>query len=137
MSYEQAMKHSKNHRKDRFYQQCSGYGGDGVSHQKLEKEIQELAVSSFKKLLEEAKSADFPIYISECGGGFYCIVDEKNLFGQRIDSYEELVQFGKDYVGYDEFAPVTNKLSDKIARAEAISHKDKSSSLNLEHETER
>ena len=29
MSYGQYMKHWKNHRKDRHYQQCSGYAGDG------------------------------------------------------------------------------------------------------------
>ena len=27
--YEQAMRHARNHRKDRFYQQCSCYFGDG------------------------------------------------------------------------------------------------------------
>lgn len=100
MSYEQAMKHSKNHRKDRYYQQCSGYGGDGESHQKTMGELRNLEVSSFRKLLDAVKEKPFPIYISE-RGGFYCSVDEKNLFGHRIDSYAELVQFGKDFVGYE------------------------------------
>lgn len=102
MSYEQAMKHSKNHRKDRFYQQCSGYGGDGESHQVSDKEIQDFSVSSFKKILEEARTAVFPIYIRQHGDGYYSIVDERNLFGHKVDSYENLIQFGIDYVGLHE-----------------------------------
>lgn len=37
MSYTQAMKHFKNHRKDRFYQQCSGY----ASFKETETEVKE------------------------------------------------------------------------------------------------
>lgn len=119
MSYEQAMKHSKNHRKNRFYQQCSGYAGDGVGHQKTDEEIHNMETSSFQKVLEKAKHLVFPIYIASTGEGYYFICDEKNLFGEKIDSYEELIQFGKDYVGYEE-PWVQNKkpsLSERIADA--------------------
>lgn len=119
MSYEQHMKHFKNHRKDRFYQQCSGYGGDGKSHQNSEEELQDLSIFSFKKCLEEAKTATFPIYIRQHGDGYYSIVDERNLFGQKFDSYDDLVQFGKDYAGYEEPVCSANRLADKIAKAEA------------------
>lgn len=39
MAYEQYMKHSKNHRKDRFYQQCSGYFGKSLSELEIEDKI--------------------------------------------------------------------------------------------------
>lgn len=100
MSYEQAMKHSRNHRKDRFVQQCSGYGGDGVSHQLSQEQIEQNKASSFIALLANLKdSQDFPVYISNSGSyGYFRIVSEKYLFGHRIENYAELVEFGEKYV---------------------------------------
>lgn len=100
MSYEQAMKHSRNHRKDRFVQQCSGYAGNGVLHQMSEAQIEQNKVSSFIELLANLKdSPDFPVYISNSGSyGYFRVVSEKYLFGHRIESYAELVEFGEKYV---------------------------------------
>lgn len=100
MSYEQAMKHNKNHRKDRFVQQCSGYSGDGISHQMSEEQIERNKVSSFVELLANLKgSPNFPVYISNSGSyGIFRIVSEKYLFGYKIESYAELVEFGEKYV---------------------------------------
>lgn len=100
MSYEQAMKHSRNHRKDRFVQQCSGYGGNGVSHQMSEAQIEQNKVNSFIKLLANLKgSKDFPVYISNSGSyGFFYTVPKTFLGGHKIESYAELVEFGEKYV---------------------------------------
>lgn len=117
MSYEQALKHSKNHRKDRFYQQCSGYAGNGEATPLTEEELQNLAIKSFKELLEKAQTISFPIYIRQSAGWFYSVVDEKNLFGEKINSYADLVQFGKDYVGYSEPSVVSPSLTDRIQKA--------------------
>lgn len=102
MSYGQHMRHWKNHRKDRYFQQCSGYGGDGVSHQLTEEQLRQIEVDSFNKLLCELKhSQEFPTYIAS-NGGMYHVVSERNLFGHRIESYDELVKFGDKYVFYKE-----------------------------------
>ena len=95
-NYDQFMRHWKNHRKDRYFQQCSGYFGRTPA-EKSNDEITELEKSSFTKLLEELKQQLFPIYIV-ANGGYWTTCDEKNLFGIRIDSYEQLKQFGIEYV---------------------------------------
>ena len=38
-NYEQYMKHSKNHRKDRFTQQCSGYFGKALRELRSEENV--------------------------------------------------------------------------------------------------
>lgn len=100
MSYEQTMKHSRNHRKNRFVQQCSGYGGDGVSHQISEAQMEQNKVSSFVEMLANLKdSPDFPIYISNSGSyGFFYTAPKTFLGGHKIESYAELVEFGEKYV---------------------------------------
>lgn len=45
MAYEQYMKHSRNHRKDRYYQKCSGYFGKSLK--KLEEEEKEKKVKFY------------------------------------------------------------------------------------------
>lgn len=97
MSYEQHMKHSKNHRKDKFYQQCSGYSVNGESQQLNDEEFNQLELNSFIKVVEEAKSAEFPIYIVH-PGGFYCMTTSNNLFAEKINTYEDLIQVGVDCV---------------------------------------
>lgn len=96
-NYEQHMKHWKNHKKDRYYQQCSGYGGAGIVDDKEKMQTKNKEEESFKQILVEAKNVFFPIYIASSGGyWFFC--DKNNLFGTMIASYEELKQFGRDYV---------------------------------------
>lgn len=99
-NYDQHMKHWGNHRKDRYKQQCSGYGrfDDGNPTPLNGKETQSLCEQSFNKLLEEAKGMVFPIWIAQSGGWYWFICDEKNMFGQKIDSYEDLKAFGADFV---------------------------------------
>lgn len=100
MSYEQHMKHYRNHRKDRHCQQCSGYFGDGKCEEvppTLE-ELREIEKQSFAKLLEAAKSYSFPVHIFMTGR-HWRITDKPNLFSLQVNSYEELLEFGKNYVG--------------------------------------
>lgn len=67
MAYEQYIKHSKNHRKDRFYQQCSGY---------------------FGKSLEELEAEEKAVKIK------YFIIDTKNNVVDEADTYDEIVLKG-------------------------------------------
>ena len=112
MSYEQHLKHWKNHRKDKAVQQCSGYSGNGASHQLTEDQFKKLELSSFKRLLEEAKSVKFPVYIA-CTGGYYHFTDPKHISGARIENYQDLIQFGRDYVtGFaDEYITLDHKIA--------------------------
>lgn len=96
-NYEQHIKHWKNHRKDRYTQQCSGYFGDGPSQIK-EDELEKKEAESFRNLLKKAKSAAFPIWIAQSGGWFWFICDEKNMFGNKICNYEDLKRFGEQFV---------------------------------------
>ena len=115
MSYEQAMKHSRNHRKDRFVQQCSGYAGDGVSQQMSEAQIKGMEIHSFIELLVNAKEEQemFPIYIAN-SGGLYHIVPENHLFGHRIEKYAELVEFGEKYVlDKERLEEIVNEIKEK------------------------
>lgn len=99
MSYEQAMKHSRNHRKNRFVQQCSGYAGNGESEPPMtEEKRQQLELETFARLKEIPKEA-YPIYIANSGGWYWYETTERNLFATRIETPAELEQFGKDMVG--------------------------------------
>ena len=97
-NYSQHMKHWKNHKKDKYYQQCSGYGGNGKSEQATEEQTKCVSISCFEKIVNEVKTEDFPLYIRVCGDGYVSICDKRNLFGTKIENYEELLQFGKDYI---------------------------------------
>lgn len=99
MSYEQAMHHTRNHRKDRFYQQCSGYFGDGKPKdcQVPEDVFTEISTASMTNVLETA--AEFPIYLHQQKTGEWTIVPKSHLFGSEISSYEDLVKFAADYAG--------------------------------------
>lgn len=63
--YEQAMRHARNHRKDRFYQQCSCYFGDGEPDGfEVPKDIfSDLSAKSMEKILEAVK--EFPVYLHQ------------------------------------------------------------------------
>ena len=95
MSYEQAMKHSRNHRKDRFHQQCSGYGGNGDSQPITVEQGKKIEKESWAKLLEAAKNFPFPAHIFQ-SGWFWRISDKPNLFSTEVKSYEELLKFGEE-----------------------------------------
>lgn len=70
MAYEQYINHWGNHRKDKFYQQCSGYSG---------KSLEELEAE------EKAKEVK------------YFIVDKNNKVVERADTYDEIVSKGKEF----------------------------------------
>ena len=98
MSYEQHMKHYRNHRKDRFYQQCSGYAGDGKCDAPMTNEqLWAIERESFVRMLEAAKTFPFPAHVFQTGG-FWRITDKPNLFSTEVKTYDELVEFGKNYV---------------------------------------
>ena len=100
MSYEQAMRHSKNHRKDRFVQQCSGYfGGGGFSGHYLPGE--EIAANSEKSMREILETVnEFPVYLhQQTWVGIWELVPSNHLFGHEIKSREELEQFARDFGG--------------------------------------
>lgn len=98
MSYEQHMKHYRNHRKDRFYQQCSGYAGDGKCDAPMTNEqLWAIERESFARMLEAAKTFPFPAHVFQTGG-FWRITDKPNLFSTEVKTYDELVEFGKNYV---------------------------------------
>ena len=97
MSYEQAMRHARSHRKDRFYQQCSGYFGDGEpdGFQVPEDVFSDLSAKSMEKILGTVK--EFPVYLHQQKTGEWKMVPKNHLFGQEISSSKELAQFAADY----------------------------------------
>lgn len=99
MSYEKHMKHWRNHKKDRHYQQCSGYFGDGKCEEVLptNEELRSIERRSFEILLEEAKTFSFPAYVF-MAGRVWRISYKQNLFSTEVKTYEELVEFGRNYV---------------------------------------
>ena len=101
MSYEQAVRHSKNHRKDRFVQQCSGYFGDGrpSEYRISQEEFAENSKKSMKEILEAEN--EFPVYLhQQTLVGTWELVASNHLFGYEIGSREELEVFAKDFGGW-------------------------------------
>lgn len=98
MSYEQAVRHSRNHRKDRFVQQCNGYFGDGVPGE-CYVSAEEFSENSKKSLEEILKSAkEFPIFLYQDSHlGIWKIVPGNHLFGQEVSSRKDLERFAKDF----------------------------------------
>lgn len=95
MSYDQAMKHWKNHRKDRYFQQCS-FASSGGGHDTLtESKAQELSKTSIAKIIETVH--DYPLFIRQYSIGVWSIVPKNDLFGTKIESEEELKFFAKEY----------------------------------------
>lgn len=96
-AYEQSMKHWKNHRKDKFIQQCSGYGGDGEPKYpeitpEQEKENSERSMS---EILD--KDHEYPIYLYQLNIGVWELVPHNHLFGTEIKNEEELASFAQKY----------------------------------------
>ncbi len=96
MSYEQYMKHSKNHRKDKYHQQCSGYTNfarrSDVETMSNQANLR-LETESMKKILQAKHT--FPIYITQ-SGYYWCVVPDTHYFGIRINNTDELMRFIKD-----------------------------------------
>lgn len=92
MSYEQHISHWRNHRKDKAVQQCSGYGGAGIS----EPSASNIEQASFDAIVAGTKS--YPICIAQGSGGVWYTTDLHNSFGTVINSKEELVRFKEEYI---------------------------------------
>lgn len=96
-SYEQHMKHFQNHRKDRFYQQCSGPVKEPKKALTPE-QMEDMERRSFLSLIENTKEEEFPIFIRQVSGGVWLTTGERDCFGERIDSRDDLTNFYRKYV---------------------------------------
>lgn len=101
MSYEQAMKHWGNHRKDRYHQQCSGWFGPVSEDVRLSDEKYDvLAIDSMFNILEASKIDGFPypVYLAQDNKiGVWKIVPHNHIGGTKIDDKESLRVFSIDY----------------------------------------
>ena len=95
MSYEQALRHSRNHRKDRFTQQCGG-----PVHEPNEPMTQDQMganeICSLERIAD--RTDEYPIYIKPVSGGVYVTVNERDSFATKIESRDELDKFILDFV---------------------------------------
>lgn len=91
------MKHWKNHRKDRFFQQCSGPAHEPETARAAGQE-EDLERSSFLSLVEKIGDDQFPAFIRQISGGMWTTTNEKDCFGHRIESRDELLRFYELYV---------------------------------------
>ena len=89
--YRKYMKHWKNHRKDRFIQQCGGPLHD--AEDKRPECTVNLERQSFEYLMGSLKCDDFPIYVTQGSGGIWSFTNERNCFGTKIDSMEDMRRF--------------------------------------------
>lgn len=96
--YDKAMGHFRNHRKDRYCQPCSG----PVNHVSVPAceipadQFDKISHDSIQEIITTNKS--FPIYVKQdLQIGKWEIVPSNNLFGYRIDSHIELLQFAMEY----------------------------------------
>lgn len=98
MSYEKAMKWNKTHRKGVPNLYMGFDTGITIEEPKFSAEQQkESEVESFTRLIGECSDTKFPIYIAE-SKGFWFITNERNLFGNKIENYEQLIKFYNDYI---------------------------------------
>lgn len=97
MGYEQHMKHWKNHRKDKFLQQCSG-----PSHEPTKSltEVQKRRMDRmrFRNMIGKVGNGPFPIFIRQGSGGIWFTTSERDCFGHRIESRKELLEFYESYI---------------------------------------
>ena len=96
-SYEKAMRHTRNHRKDRFCQQCNGYFGDGEPEgfRVPEDVFADFSAKSMENIMGTVK--EFPVYLHQKKTGEWELVPRNHLFGQEISSPDELAKFAPDY----------------------------------------
>jgi hypothetical protein len=98
MSYAKAMKWQKTHRKG-IPNLYMGFD-TGIKHEepKLTREQEkELEILSFSRIIEDSNNYEYPIYVSE-NRHYWGVVSKNNLFGNQINSKEELNQFYDEYV---------------------------------------
>ena len=95
MSYEQAMKHWKNHSKDRFFQQCSGPISAQSGYQAGSDIEDRRSVESMCRILSEEHV--YPIYLKQDGLGFWYEVPSNTIAGTLIDSRDALERFAEEY----------------------------------------
>lgn len=95
MSYNQAMKHWKNHRKDKYFQPCAAPVNENGSFRISEEKFKELSKETIDKIISDADS--FPLFIHQDLSGAWSIVPPNHLFGAEIDSHEQLINFAIDY----------------------------------------
>ncbi len=94
-SYEQHMKHWK--KKKGAYQQCSGYWGIGATAPSvISKEKESLnSRESMARIL--SLEHEYPIFLHQMNDGFWETVPSNHLFGEKIDSKEDLLAFSEKY----------------------------------------
>ncbi len=92
--YDQAMRHFRNHKKDRFYQQCSGYTGT-PAEESTPAPIDEAA--TFRILMEKLPTdASFPVCIRQGSLGIWSTTAINDCFGTVIESRAALEQIYSD-----------------------------------------
>lgn len=96
MSYDQAMKHWKNHRKDRFFQPCAGPVFTRTGYQTGSEIEDRRSIESMSRILTEDHG--FPIWLKQDSLGFWYEVPSNDIAGALIESREALEQFAEDYV---------------------------------------
>lgn len=96
MSYNQAMKHWKNHRKDKYFQPCSGPVVSHVDYSCSQDEEDRRAFESMNKILSE--DHQFPIYLWKDKIGFWEIVPRNHIACSEIMSREDLESFAERYL---------------------------------------
>lgn len=95
-NYNQHMKHWKNHRKDRFTQQCAGpQHNPNVTFLHCPAEV---ARKSFEMLMDSVKCDDFPVYVKQGSGGMWSFTNERDSFGTKINDMGEMRKFYHDCV---------------------------------------
>ena len=96
-SDEEAMRHTRNHRKDRVCQQCNGYFGDGEPEgfRVPEDVFADFSAKSMENIMGTVK--EFPVYLHQKKTGEWELVPRNHLFGQEISSPDELAKFAPDY----------------------------------------
>lgn len=95
MSYQQAMRHSRNHRKDRFNQQCSGPVRE-PGELKTPEQMKTVEIRSLERIAETAEN--YPIYIKPVSDGIYVATNERDSFATKITSRDEQNDFIRDFV---------------------------------------
>lgn len=95
MSYQQAMRHFRNHRKDRFNQQCSGPIRE-PSELKTPEQMRTVEICSLERIAETAEN--YPIYIKPVSDGIYVTTSGRDSFATKITSRDELNDFIRNFV---------------------------------------
>lgn len=93
MSYEQYMKHSRNHRKDRFTQQCSLHFEPDAESPISPEQVVLLSKQSFARLLKEAHTKEFPVYVRQGYTGVWFFSTVGDAFTTELGSLSEMNEF--------------------------------------------